>query len=125
MALSITAKKIILQEIGFQNKIRNQYTLFVLDLYLWQYLMIIRPVPGQVLLAVDLSNAFIPIVIPLWCWVQIAWIMLLYWLQIAVEIKLGLIAHYMKLDQPNTFLHQWSISPGAIQSHRASKLLRN
>ena len=40
MALSITAgRMMLLQEIGFLNKIANHYDLFVLDVYLSQYLI--------------------------------------------------------------------------------------
>ena len=61
---------------------------------------------------------FIPIVIPTWCLVQIAWFILIIWLQIAVEIKLGLIAFP---DAWSTYNISPSILnvPDAIQSHRA------
>ena len=107
MALSITVIRMI-QEIGFQTKICIHYDLFVFDVYLSQYLMMIQHVPGQVLFAINLSNTF---------YTKCNTNMILgsnslqyqhLWLQIAVEIKLGLIAYDM-LDQPITFLHQYSM----------------
>ena len=56
MALSISTTKMTLQELGFQNNIRNHYDLFVFDVQLSQNFMRIKHAPGQVLLTVDLSN---------------------------------------------------------------------